>query len=267
MKKKTILLLSFVFLLKNNSLLCLPFFNVNENLLNLNLLNESNKLNNYEKSFEICLNYSLLLLSCNFNHKKKKYNLEIINFKSEPLILLDYNDSNILICFKGTTNLLNALSVFDSNLSNKENKNDKLLIHNGLYKIYMQVEKQLIDRINVIIDNNEIENIYLTGFSLGGSLAILSSFRLKNIYKNINFFNYPLAPFKIGNEDFIKEYEKKKIKTNILCLENDFICKFPDKNLYKQINGNIFIIKKNMNKFLSHRPKYYLKYLKKMYKY
>jgi hypothetical protein len=157
----------------------------------------------------------------NFNLRKKiltKFNLEEKMFfskKGAQFILL-INNNNVspkyICCFRGTDDFFDYKNILTFGETNWK---DKGLIYKGFKKSFDNIEDEIIK----ISDDIKDHQIWLVGHSLGGVLAVFSSFFFNN--PELNIFGIP----KIGDETFNQHVENQRI--NNFCIQDDFITSLP----------------------------------------
>lgn len=79
-----------------------------------------------------------------------------------------------------------------------------LKIHSGFMRAYQSIRPVVIDRAT----KSSLNNIVCTGHSLGAALATLAAFDIKNNLPNKNVSCYTYGSPKVGNNDFVKAYNK-----------------------------------------------------------
>lgn len=78
---------------------------------------------------------------------------------------------------------------------------DGQLVHGGFYRIYVNIRQQIIDFIN----DNEVSELYITGHSLGGALAILCGYDLS---ESKSMVHYTFGAPRVGNTLFTLDFNK-----------------------------------------------------------
>ncbi len=121
------------------------------------------------------------------------------------LIVIDHN-STILILYRGTDDILgNRYAEWkgtDFNFSkiHSDSNLNRVLVHEGFWKSFDLIKNELI----LLLDSLDAKNkkIWLTGHSLGGSMAILSGVYLSKLgYPVNNVYTYA-TPRQIGKKGF-----------------------------------------------------------------
>jgi len=180
-----------------------------------------------------------------------KFNLEEVSYfshKGAQFMLIINNNRKLpqyICCFRGTDDFFDYKNILTFGHVNWKNKG---VVYKGFKKSFDNIEKEIIKI------SNEIQNqpIWLVGHSLGGVLAVFSSFFFSN--PELNVFGIP----KIGDEKFNQNVKKNKI--NNFCMQNDFITKLPMfTNKFKSLESHTIKIIKLNNKtcptsLYSHAP-------------
>jgi len=214
----------------------------------------------------ICISYpDLLLASC--NNIMKTTDFLTINsishsfiYKNKlPIILLVYNNDNIIITFKGSSSILEF--ILDMNIRLRSLDHGSIKVHRGIYKFFSKFKSELIQKIDDILLTKNIKNIYFTGHSLGASLSILSSYLLYQKYSNLQFYNYCTAAFKVGNKAFVEAYNKLNIIGFIIINKSDIIPKLPISNKYSHIDTKCIYFNYNKNRIQNHMSDVYYNFI------
>ena len=254
---------------KNRSILCFDAKNYNPDIKDLNISKLNTKITNssnlelHYDNMEVCLSYSRFIhaLSCKDNiiNNINKYlnNYKLLQWNNYTYVIIKKNLNIILITFRGSINLENIDLDFKTSLVPID-QNDKCKVYSGVYD-YLN---RFLPKIETYIENNfMINNIYITGFSLGAATSIICSYLLKKKFPKKNIFNYSFGSMKIGNKDFVEKYNNSDIVKVLLLNKNDPVTKFPFNKKYYHINSlnttknaNIDIYK---NSTKSHYPSSY----------
>lgn len=131
-------------------------------------------------------------------------------------LVRDYNnyclirdkDNKVELCFKSSANARDLSTSLNNNLvrydeygwyNHKENLVKGCMVHRGYKRFWLGMRQHLLNYIEVS------KNIYITGHSMGGAIAILAAYDLSlnglNVKEVVTFG----AP-KIGNDKFVENY-------------------------------------------------------------
>ena len=143
----------------------------------------------------------------------------------------------LYIAFKGTDDLQDWSYNLDYELKKLtipyDNKNSKIKVHTGFLKIYKMVRENIHNKIGTF------KNIVVSGFSMGGAIAVLCSIDLQyNFNANIKCITFG-SP-RVGNKEFINSYNKRVEAVKIIN-KSDPIAKLPTRFMgYRNITEVIY---------------------------
>ena len=229
---------------------------------------KSNTFEDNRKNIRICLSYTDLIVAYSNNTKIDDFftmnsiSYSLIYKNKLPIILVLSNNDNIIIIFKGTSSIFEIF--LNMNIKLRTLDEDSIKVHGGMYRFFSTFKSELIKKINDILLTKNIKNIYLTGHSLGGSLSILCSYLLYEKYNNLQFYNYCMAPLKVGNKGFIEAYNKLNIIAFIIINKSDIIPKLPISDKYNHIDTKCIYFNYKKNKIQNHNSKTYYNFIKKL---
>lgn len=184
--------------------------------------------------------------TASFNIKKNKMLSFYDNYiyvnetKSKSSFYIFYNNTNIDICFKGTSNLKDVYVNLNICPSSFINKNIK--IHSGYLYKYLSLKEVLIENINNICNNknNNIKEITFNGHSSGGAIANIAALDISFLYKEIYINCITFGSPKIGNKYFVDEYNKN-IKKSIRVVNTNDIIQYLPPFIYKHNHKPLMI--------------------------
>jgi len=186
-------------------------------------------INNFKSQYKYCSELS-----------KEVYDIkpDIINVKSDTQLKIQSFNNSLYICFRGTSSFLDWKTNLNFKLSKYTKNNEEFKLHSGYYNSYMSIKLPLINYLK----NYSYDNIYITGHSLGGSLATICSFDLIDhsdfINKNITCITFG-AP-RIGNKQFMKLYRKYNISIHRIVISSDPVPKLPLNSEYVHVSSSIY---------------------------
>lgn len=170
------------------------------------------------------------------------------NHKGDVRAAVFCNDNEIILIFRGTEyayDWFSNLSAWPGRLMRDQ---DRGYVHTGFNAILSRPdkikEKPLIDCISeriIELLNEKQRDVYVTGHSLGGALAVLFASRANDevscAFKGIYTFGQPGISFKYGN--FVKSYKFEKL-THRVCSGIDIVTFMPP-ILYRQVGDQYWI--------------------------
>jgi predicted lipase len=118
---------------------------------------------------------------------------------------------------------------------------NNIKVHNGFLDQYLIIKNKLFDNIDDIIKNNNIGEISLSGHSSGGAIANIASIDFCKKYKDIQIKCVTFGSPKVGNENFVDEYNKYVKDSYRIVNKNDIIEHLPLPIIYKHIHEPIYL--------------------------
>lgn len=121
-----------------------------------------------------------------------------------------YNNDCIVICFRGSSELLDWFHNFKAFRENITGiNNNKILVHDGFYDIYMGIKDEIFSYVNDITQKKQIKRILYTGHSAGGSESQICLVELASLYPNLKHDSVTFGSPRTGNKYFVQEFHKK----------------------------------------------------------
>lgn len=156
--------------------------------------------------------------------------LKINNKDTIGYILKSKKSKDIVLSFRGSASsfdLLSGIKISQISIPYAKGK-----VHKGFYNYYNKFQKQIYD----ILDNISFDNVYITGHSMGGIFAILSSLKIFKKYQNCNIITKVFGVPKIGDDDFsnyVSEINNNNRYDLLLIMnDNDIITQLPSTNYF-----------------------------------
>lgn len=155
--------------------------------------------------------------------------------------LINKEGTNLFVCFRGTDTIKDWRSNLNLNLIDIENSSK---FHEGFYNSWNSVKNDIKDDIKESFDNHmDIQTVIFTGHS-AGVVANLAAYDLHDLIKKEYNKNIEAVTFgapKCCNEDFKRDFNKKKINCTRFVLKDDIITQFPVGKSYKHLGIPIFM--------------------------
>ncbi|MHA2249187.1 MAG: lipase family protein [Candidatus Kariarchaeaceae archaeon] len=146
------------------------------------------------------------------------------------------DDTRLIISFRGTSSVKDAMT----DLAIGKVKYPKVRrwifkpkVHRGFHKAYTSIRDEILSIVRDELSSHPMQ-VYCTGHSLGGSLAILMGHDLKK-YEKIDPIVYTFGSPKVGNRWFAKSYNKKVKTSYRIVNEEDPVPQLPGFT-YKHVN-------------------------------
>lgn len=203
---------------------------------------------------------------CKFTYNNSY--LRINNYTKIKNCFIFHNNNTLDICFRGTSNINDIC--YNLNIIPKSFIKDEFKVHSGFLNKYLVIRDMIINKTKEIMNNNQIEHIYLSGHSSGGAIANIASLDYHYLYPNITINTITFGSPRVANKAFIEEYNKK-IKNSVRIVnDNDIIQFLPLPIIYHHIHEPLVLHNNNKDvniiKFImdSHGTNSYIKNLKKI---
>ncbi|CAG8529287.1 3914_t:CDS:2 [Paraglomus occultum] len=130
-------------------------------------------------------------------------------------IAVNHEFLEIVIAFRGTTNLLNVAedlysieSAFQAEGVSYDGRSiapavsNKIYVHKGFYDAWKSLKGKINDKLNSLIKQYRGYSVVVTGHSLGGAMAVLQAVDIKTTYPEIMPRLYTYNAPRVGNEYF-----------------------------------------------------------------
>lgn len=153
-------------------------------------------------------------------------------------ILYVKEEGSTYIAFRGTKNrndMRDAVNILPTETEHGS-------VHSGFYRKYLDVQNEL----NNLLIEEDSDNIYFTGHSMGGCLALISSVNSFSILPNKNLYCYMFGSPIIGNKMFIDNAEAVLKSLVSIELESDIVPLIPLNPSFKR-PSNVLIMPDNNN--------------------
>lgn len=165
-------------------------------------------------------------------------NIRYISSKYDTNLYIWKKDKILYITFRGTSSLVDVfidLKCFPKNIK------DKICVHQGFYDQFLSVEKQITGELDKHID--DIDEIIISGHSLGGGCATIASAYYGEKYSNKTVSCITFGCPRVGNKKFI-EWFSKNVNNNIRIVnKNDPITMIPTSFLWNHTFNDCIILR------------------------
>tara|TARA_B110001450_G_scaffold181_1_gene265 strand:+ start:1558 stop:2268 length:711 start_codon:yes stop_codon:yes gene_type:complete len=169
-----------------------------------------------------------------FNNRKDS--IFISDKQTDCQCYIDYNNNGVFITFRGTSSIDDWKHDADTRT---ENPKDNIRIHKGFFNQYMSVKPKIYKIIKQLNKNINVENVHISGHSLGGALAYVCAVDIHLATKNPNIRVLTIGSPRPGNKDFAN-YFNNNIKESIRYKnKDDIITKMPLTSKFKHVHPSI----------------------------
>lgn len=137
------------------------------------------------------------------------------------------SSKSIIISFRGTESpedWLNDLNAWHT-IVPYDNYESDIRVHKGFISCYRSIRGQVLHYIATRI--HKINQIYVTGHSLGGALALLCAVDIQYNYPSAHISVYTSGAPAVGNKAFAKSYNKRVPDTTRTYMRRDLVPKLP----------------------------------------
>jgi hypothetical protein len=140
-------------------------------------------------------------------------------------------DDIVYVAFKGTNDVSDV--IIDINCFIMEN------IHAGFHKVFYEVENELTTDLNTQKNKCHIHKIVFTGHSLGGAIATIAGHFYAEKFPDCMVEVVTFGSPKVGNSEFVKEFNKRVYTCLRLFNSEDPIPLVPCDLTYKHVDGGV----------------------------
>ena len=160
-----------------------------------------------------------------------KFNMELItkldNEKTDIQGFIAKENKSMYIAFRGANTVkdyLRDLDLLYMNYPPSKRLFFKPKVHMGFFKGYESVKPDIVNTINA---NPDIENLIVTGHSMGAALAVYCAFDMKREFntRNLSISLYTFGCPEVGNGSFIKRFKKKMTTSYRVVNDEDIVAK------------------------------------------
>ena len=148
----------------------------------------------------------------NFNQNTIKFYNGNKDKKPIGFSMLSHDKKTIIIVFRGSQTISDFIidteyNYYKHNNSTQSNPETVAYACRGFAKYYNNFKDNLLEYVKFNNTNKKLERIFITGHSLGASLAEIVAYNLSNIYNNVEL--YAISPSKTGNIPFANSISAK----------------------------------------------------------
>lgn len=147
-----------------------------------------------------------------------------------------YNNNAIFITFRGSSSIDDWKHDLDTRT---ENPKDNIRIHKGFFDQYISVKDKIYKAIQQINKNINLENIHISGHSLGGALAYVCAVDIHMVTNNPNIRVLTIGSPRPGNKDFANYFNNNIRESVRYKNKNDIITKMPFTSKFKHVHPSI----------------------------
>ncbi|KAJ9058389.1 hypothetical protein DSO57_1012629 [Entomophthora muscae] len=98
-----------------------------------------------------------------------------LEYKASSLIAYHSPTRLLVVSYKYTSSARNWLTNLDYILTDMEGAPSDVKVHRGMYHHYMSIHNETMSKAAKILATRDVKGVFVTGYSLGGSLAIIST--------------------------------------------------------------------------------------------
>lgn len=160
-----------------------------------------------------------------------KFNMELVsklnNEKTDIQGFVAKENKNMYIAFRGANTVndyLRDLDVFYKAYPPSKRLFFKPKVHMGFFTGYESVKPDIVKAIQ---SNPDIENILITGHSMGAALAVYCAFDMNREFKtrNLSIILYTFGCPEVGNGPFVNKFKKELKNSYRVVNDEDIVAK------------------------------------------
>jgi predicted lipase len=159
------------------------------------------------------------------------YGLELVKWiehkKSDTQGFVAIKDKSIYVVWRGSESKKDFQN--DASIDKVPFINEGEKVHIGFKYCWESVVGDTYNAIDTALENlqGEATNIIVSGHSLGGAVATLYAYSIKNHYPHYNIKSLTIGSPRVGNKVFKENYDKSGIDTLRIVHNNDLVTHTP----------------------------------------
>lgn len=118
----------------------------------------------------------------------------------QGFVAYDAKQNAVIVAFRGSVDTKSWIADLDAPQMAYP-KCSGCMVHVGFYKAYQEVSAEIKAQVQKILNKYRTAQIYVTGHSLGGAMAVVASLDLKSTFGKLNQF-YTYGQPRVGNQPF-----------------------------------------------------------------
>ena len=141
--------------------------------------------------------------------------LEYIIENNGVKALMGYNNkyNNLFVAFRGSENIMNWIDNIQIRKISPFN-NNTIKVEKGFYKAYQYIKYDLLNKLEILKEKYNINNVFLTGHSLGAAIATLFSYDiLKDNHDIVLNYLITFGSPRVGNKYFVESFETYNLRS------------------------------------------------------
>ncbi|KAJ9058388.1 hypothetical protein DSO57_1012628 [Entomophthora muscae] len=111
---------------------------------------------------------------CDKEYDSVEY-INSVEYQSDSVVAYHKETAQMIVSYKYTSSLRNWLTNLDYIMTNMTDAPEGTKVHRGMYLHYMSVHNETMAKAANILATRDVKKIFVTGYSLGGSIAIIST--------------------------------------------------------------------------------------------
>ena len=169
----------------------------------------------------------------------------IENKKTDTQCYIARDNEDLFIVFRGTESIKDAFIDVSIIMKRYPQHGRSLLffkpkVHSGFLKAYLSVKEEIFNKVQELIIERNVRQIYVTGHSLGGALAVLTALDLVEELKPKSVYMMNFGGPKVGNRWYVRRYNKKVKQSFRVVNDEDVVPNLPPGS-YKHVKHLVFI--------------------------
>jgi predicted lipase len=175
-----------------------------------------------------------------------------------------WKSNTIYITFRGTKDIHDVIDAID--IRPKKLMRD-IYVHTGFSEQFFSIEPKITQDIKDVMLSFPIERIIFTGHSMGGGMAAIAAAYYASMFKYIHITCHTFGIPLIGNNEFVKWFERGVDECIRLEIEEDLVPYVPINETFKHIPDGVRLKKSgSIDNFYEIEPLNYANFINKILK-